>query len=318
MLDPTAHLARCARVVRARWSLLPLILALASCGETRRPTSPTGPAKPSCTLPVCAPCDCDMSTACDMGCSACDPECGNCRAEGAECTMPRDAGPASTGDGAVSSDGGTLRPDTGPRPDAGPCMFPASQGLSQPCCLDRGVDACGAGLFCEAFDGRTQPTCYAQGSRRDGETCGADNHCAGGRCPGSSGRCGPALGDPCSPAGQACAPDDAGGTVLCHPIQERCVSPPCDPGTHQPCSSGASCYVTAAEPPMAGDTSCAPTGTNAAGTACAVSSDCQRDLICFRFQAQGVCVETCFDGTCTNANTTCATPFGDVPLCAPR
>ena len=41
---------------------------------------------------------------------------------------------------------------------------PAAQGLSQPCCLSWGADACGAGLFCGAFDGRTVTTCYPERS----------------------------------------------------------------------------------------------------------------------------------------------------------
>lgn len=304
--------------MRPVWLVLPLLLALASCGETRRPSSPTGPGKPSCTLPVCAACACDMSTACDMGCSECDPECGNCRAEGAECTMPRDAGPGSGGDGSVSPgtfDGGP-RPDSGPRVDAGPCMFPASQGLSQPCCIERGIDACGADLFCEAFDGRTQPTCYAEGSRRDGETCGADVHCAGGRCPASSHRCGPSSGDPCTPGVDTCAPDDAGRVTVCRPDLRVCAPAPCDLGSHQPCAAGESCYLPA-QSPSVDFAVCAPTGTGAMGAACTESSDCRRDHMCFRFESQAGCVETCFDGTCSDANATC-TLFSDIRMCIPR
>ena len=53
---------------------------------------------------------------------------------------------------------------------------PPSQGLSQPCCLSHGADACGAGLFCAAFDGRKIPTCYTENSRADRATCFQDNH----------------------------------------------------------------------------------------------------------------------------------------------
>jgi hypothetical protein len=60
--------------------------------------------------------------------------------------------------------------------------YPSSQALSQPCCLAWGPDACGAALFCAAFDGRTQATCYAQRSRLEGEECTLDIQCAGGSC----------------------------------------------------------------------------------------------------------------------------------------
>ena len=57
--------------------------------------------------------------------------------------------------------------------DAGPAdaaddtcksAYARSQTLSQPCCTGWGADACGALLFCAAFDGRTQTTCYPDGA----------------------------------------------------------------------------------------------------------------------------------------------------------
>ncbi len=165
---------------------VPLVLIAAGCDEGRRP-GPSTPSntRPSCALPVCGLCACDATTACDPGCSDCDPECGTCRAADAECVMPRDSGPitdSGLGD-ASSEDGGSI--------DAGPCAFGPSRALSEPCCTSLGIDACGADLFCEAFDGRTQATCYADGSRREGQSCSADLHCAGGRCPASTRTCAP-------------------------------------------------------------------------------------------------------------------------------
>ncbi len=63
--------------------------------------------------------------------------------------------------------------------DASSCAvsIPATQNLSQPCCPAWGADACGAGLFCAAFDGRTQFTCYPEHSRADGETCTENIQC---------------------------------------------------------------------------------------------------------------------------------------------
>ena len=57
-----------------------------------------------------------------------------------------------------------------------------TQGPSQPCCIAYGIDACGPNLFCAAFDGRSQPACYVDRSRLDGESCGADKHCLGASC----------------------------------------------------------------------------------------------------------------------------------------
>ncbi|MCK6547785.1 hypothetical protein L6R52_18175 [Myxococcota bacterium] len=166
-----------------RPSLLPSLAALAmlatlaSCSESRGRTGGTTRV-PSCSLAICAtPCDCDQTFSCDQSCT-CDPECGQCRAAEAECRNPTvfDGG---TGGNDGSTNGGA---DASMIVDAGPCELPVSQGLSEPCCTSLGIDACGAGLFCAAFDGRTQPTCYAERSRQALETCGADNHCASELC----------------------------------------------------------------------------------------------------------------------------------------
>lgn len=147
--------------------------------------------RPSCTLPICtAPCLCDTDTACTEACS-CDPECGQCRVAEASCTTPRDAGLGDTGsvtpqDGGGTGDGAPFDFGVG---DAGPCTFPSSQGRSMPCCLQLGVDACGAGLFCAAFDGRTQPTCYAEEERLPGQSCFEDRHCSNRSCNLVAGAC---------------------------------------------------------------------------------------------------------------------------------
>ena len=69
------------------------------------------------------------------------------------------------------------------------CTVAPVQGLSQSCCEARGIDACGAGLFCAAFDGRTVPTCYANNSRLGLEECTADAHCASSQCNVTLSRC---------------------------------------------------------------------------------------------------------------------------------
>jgi hypothetical protein len=57
------------------------------------------------------------------------------------------------------------------------------------CCKAYGIDACGAGLFCENFDGREYGTCYPLHSRRGLEQCSADDQCAGGLCNPDTGLC---------------------------------------------------------------------------------------------------------------------------------
>jgi hypothetical protein len=94
-------------------------------------------------------------------------------------------GDGGTGEGGTGDGGPPTTTVDEPRTDAstgGSCTFPASQALSGPCCTERGADACGAGLFCAAFDGRTQPTCYPEHSRAEGQTCTEDIQCAGNTC----------------------------------------------------------------------------------------------------------------------------------------
>lgn len=90
-----------------------------------------------------------------------------------------------------------------------------SRTMSEACCPELGIDACGAGLVCAALDGRTQPTCYSEYSRLDGSECSEDKLCFsrecsdGGRCLGSPGAlCEPELG---------CAKDPMGGVRECVP-----------------------------------------------------------------------------------------------------
>ncbi len=78
------------------------------------------------------------------------------------------------------------------------CMdLQASQSVSQPCCPGRGIDACGANLFCAAFDGRSQPTCYPERSRPDLGECSEDRQCASGECNVRAQRCKSTFGASC-------------------------------------------------------------------------------------------------------------------------
>lgn len=180
----------------------------------------------------------------------------------------------------VSPDGGASVDAAGPDTGGRACKEanPASQGASEPCCAEWGADACGAGLFCAAFDGRAQTTCYPDHSRLGGDTCAADAQCASGSCAASSvckgvpgGTCDLAVG--CgTPAGSQslfyCANGNSGPTCqLCRadsevpacttlpdggPVPNKCVSQ---------CQSHAQCQGSC--PPVSNRVACcdAPTGS---------------------------------------------------------
>ena len=113
----------------------------------------------------------------------------------------------SVAGGAADAGGGSR---TGPGGSACKGTYPASQGPSEPCCPDWGADACGANLFCAAFDGRTQATCYPAYSRLTGQSCTANDQCLSALCAGSPSRCAPMSGQPCDPAvGCGAGPTDA-------------------------------------------------------------------------------------------------------------
>ena len=100
-------------------------------------------------------------------------------------------------------------PTAGPSGDGEPtgtgaCAFDKVRSLSESCCESYGVDACGAGLFCAAFDGRSVATCYPDNVRVAGETCGADRHCLSDTC-GTKGLCAALATEPCE-ADWGCAP----------------------------------------------------------------------------------------------------------------
>jgi len=125
------------------------------------------------------------------------------------------------------------------------CVAPG-QGLSQACCLTHGGDACGAELFCAAFDGQEAATCHAEGSRRDRTSCLEDRHCASGSCNVDAGLCRSGRRSLCDPEiGRAPSPT-TGGAVVC----------------------------------VAATSTCFPLGDGASGSICAIDSDCQSGGAC--------------------------------------
>lgn len=149
---------------------------------------------------------------------------GACTAGGGGSDALGDAGadePSAAGNGgAVAQDCGDL---------------PSSQAVSQPCCLARGIDACGANLFCAAFDGRTQPTCYLERSRLDMTECGEDRQCVSGACNDAVGQCQSMPGTTCD-AKVGCATVD-GARAVC--VEERCRTTDGEIG--DPCARDSDC-----------------------------------------------------------------------------
>jgi|GEM_PF-2762238 len=86
--------------------------------------------------------------------------------------------------------GPTSSPSDGGTPVVQDCAgIGKSQTVAQPCCEAFGIDACGASLFCAAFDGRTQPTCYIEGVRKALETCTEDRQCSTKHCASDAKQC---------------------------------------------------------------------------------------------------------------------------------
>lgn len=139
-----------------------------------------------------------------------------------------------SGDGGASNNGGGNCPAEG-------------QQVSMPCCLDHGVDACGALLFCAAFDGRTEPTCYPERSRADSASCSEDRQCISGACNAVVGACRATPGMPCDLAiGCAPLPDHTrtacvGESGRCEPLRGGALGDPCE--TIDDCLEGNACLA---------------------------------------------------------------------------
>ncbi len=175
-------------------------------------------------------------------------------------------------------------PSEGPSGQTG-CknQTPRSQALSQPCCQEWGVDACGATLFCAAFDGRTQATCYPERSRADRTECTEDRQCTSGSCNLAAGRCRSTPYTACE-AAIGCASDPAGKRYACD-------------GSKSPAQ-------------------CVQMGNGTTGAVCEAGADCQSgtctDFRCKGKLGQSCDVDTdCVEGHCAMcgySNVFCSSP----------
>ncbi|MBI5510410.1 MAG: hypothetical protein HY903_16765 [Deltaproteobacteria bacterium] len=110
--------------------------------------------------------------------------------------------------------------------------------LSELCCPQLGIDACGAGLFCAAFDGRTVATCYPEGARQAGEACLENRHCASGGCA-ASGVCQSVPFQSCSPDVGCHNPQGALEIWICAEQSNQCIKGGVAVGGH--CGEDAVC-----------------------------------------------------------------------------
>ncbi len=222
------------------------------------------------------------------------------------------SGTGSFGDG--GSEGGVPRTlGDGGAAIAQDCMgIPASQTVSQPCCLASGIDACGASLFCAAFDGRKQPTCYLERSRLDMTECTEDRQCTSGECNLTARECRSVMGAACTEA-VGCAAT-GGRSSVC--VDAACAAT--DGKTGSPCATSADCTggACSAEHRCVGKAgaTCSDNGSKAhcaEGLCCKGGTcsdcragvgqsctpfivDCQPGLLCCPFAGSGAyCYATC-------------------------
>lgn len=166
--------------------------------------------------------------------------------------------------------------DHNDRPDDDPgseCtgQIPVGQTLSEACCPGHGRDACGALLFCGAFDGRDEYTCYPERSRPDLTDCEEDFACVSGECSLESGLCRSSLGSICT-AETGCATAPSGHPAVCDVAQEPFI--------------------------------CALRGDGSAGSVCGVDEHCDSNS-CVDARCVAAPGETCFSSAECPGESTC-------------
>jgi hypothetical protein len=112
---------------------------------------------------------------------------------------------------------------------------------SESCCPDYGADACGADLFCAAFDGREIATCYREYSRLGLEECTDDVQCMTQSCNQETKKCRSETSDTCE-AATGCADGRYRCANACLFENVVCsTAADCDYYTTDSCSGGSRC-----------------------------------------------------------------------------
>ncbi len=157
-----------------------------------------------------------------------------------------------------------------------------SRGLTESCCLTHGIDACGSGLFCAAFDGRSIPVCYAERTRDDLTMCTEDRQCRSGSCNSGVNLCRTLSIDPQSActAGVGCV-DSLGDLLPCLNVGFGYECTYTDGNLHDPCNTDADCNIDFC------DLATMQCSYEIEG-ACASNADCAYDgLVCKYFPTRG-------------------------------
>ena len=203
-------------------------------------------------------------------------------------------GEGSSGDGKGGANGGFggSGGSGGTGLDPSSCEHDPVQLASQPCCPDHGADACGAGLFCAAFDGRKTHSCYLERSRLGGEECREDRHCLSNSCNQETATCRVLPGEACSSDGE-CAPDSLGKSYGCEPQSGSCF-PIGDGSLGSECANDNSCIDGA----VCVDLACElPPGVCGPGDGTGPCSQDPASAACMacRLTVHEACVSTCSD-----------------------
>lgn len=196
-------------------------------------------------------------------------------------------------------------------------LYGKAQPGSAPCCMEYGADACGASFFCAAFDGRTQPVCYPERSRLDGQECTADLQCMsgifnqearacaarpGGNCTPEVG-CAPlgtqkygCIGGSCMPLGDGSLGSRCASTSDC--VVGSCVGNVCVGAPDDPCSEDEQCASNVCYDGQC----CVPKTCAQLGAACGFQyAHCGRYVDCGTCDDWNDCTEdSCSAGQCSH------------------
>lgn len=181
------------------------------------------------------------------------------------------------------------------------CADRPSRTVSEECCPDFGIDACGAGLFCAALDGREVPTCFVERSRQSGETCSEDRSCVNGGC--QAGRCQSTRGEICSVEVGCANPLNDGRVYVCSALSLVCIEGGFATG------DGCGEDVVCASGECFNDTCIEADDAAKIGEACVDSEDCGSGFSCAEFSGSSYCTIFCDDDGSCPGTSVCGRPL---------